>query len=48
MYAVIVGYLYNGETNVDHGMLEDFLQSASGLNVKGMVITSPKGGPNLP
>ena len=33
----IVGYLYNGETNVDHGMLEEFLQSASGLNVKGMV-----------
>ena len=37
----IVGYLYNGETNVDHGMLEDFLQSASGLNVKGMVHQYP-------
>ena len=33
----LVCYLYNGETNVDHGMLEEFLQSASGLNVKGMV-----------
>ena len=37
----IVCYLYNGETNVDHGMLEDFLQSASGLNIKGMVHQYP-------
>lgn len=37
----IVCYLYNGEANVDHGMLEDFLQSASGLNVKGMVHQYP-------
>ena len=37
----IVCYLYNGETNVDHGMLEEFLQSASGLNVKGMVHQYP-------